>query len=211
MAHCVDFYKKIKRDGNFCGLTRQSMRAISLYFDFAAELSDLGLPEEIVYKYLPQSAYLHSYMPALKKDSIIRRSTLDKIVSQISSNKKITSKQLRKWVGVDTFTEEKAFENFSDAGYFAFCRGQKIRGKKIADAISDVPPKWQKMILFNNQSISINELKNRVFNACNSAQYAVLLEVQKAGYADDEYAAFCIALKWAAERLESEKAAKGGA
>lgn len=40
---------------------------------------------------------------------------------------------------------------------------------------------------------------------CDSVHHNILLRMIDAGYGDTEYAAFCIALKWAAERINQEK------
>ena len=56
MTHCVEFWKKWKKEPNFCGLSPQAISEIKAYLETVEKICKLGIPEEEVYESLPEGA-----------------------------------------------------------------------------------------------------------------------------------------------------------
>jgi hypothetical protein len=148
----------------------------------------------------------------LRRDSKIRVETINKIVSNIINGKKTKGKDVHAWVGIRKLSPEEVKENFNNYVSGPIAAGL-ARTKKSVEQAKERTPNEQCLPIAcatTNRNFDLTEKKRSILRVLNTGQYNILLSMIQGGYAEDEYAAFCIALKWAAERLEAEKAAKEG-
>jgi hypothetical protein len=209
MAHCLLWYKQFKKDPGFCGLSRKAQKQTGAYLDFVMELESMGLPEDQILLFLSASAYNNSGLRSLIPSSSIRKDTVSKIFDAISNNKKITQHMARTFTGIDNWDEKIIEKNvfLSDAtntngraGLSAATRKQTllsaINRRKANPSSTYVGRKCP----------SVADRISKLYQINTQGQTNILMEMNTAGYGEDIYGAYCIALKWASERLESEKA-----
>jgi len=201
MVHCVRFWDTFEREGNFCGVSKSTVRDFEAYLDFVRELGTYGADREDCFRLFPSSAYTQSKIPGLKRDSPIRKHVVEKILSHIASKKHVSGRTARSFIGYNYLTDEEKEINFKPNHFRGVKRGEDrtlktIFTSKYADPHNQTSP--------NTTDNTITALIRRINGVSNTGQKHILNAIISAGYADDEYGAFCIALKWAADRLEQE-------
>lgn len=168
------------------------------YDEVVDELESLGINRDLIYENLRFSnitggggGKLKRDLPvfvALKRTSPIRKRMIDYMFTTLSNSAEVTQKGL--FNAANTKKSEWTQKDYDEHYIFHAATFVKANAKKTQPPQKDRVRQYDKKI------------------ECDTVHRNILLRMNAAGYGDDEYAAFCIALKWAAERLEAEKAAK---
>jgi hypothetical protein len=200
---CLRFWDAIERDGNFCGVSNNTMKRYLDYLDFIGELCSMGLDREECFTYFKTTTFQRVGLRAYRRDSPLRKNLVEKIVSSITNRDPITIAETIR-MGICNLSESAAKENLTPLGHNAY-RSSVVRKQKVLDSVN-LPPEHQPAFIYGSYgSSSVKGRRSRVASVATTGQWNVLLAMVNAGYAEDEYGAFCIAIKWAAERLENEK------
>lgn len=99
MVHCIDFWKKWKKEPNFCGLGKGSAKSYDQYLQFVDEMaSKYDIPQETIYLNAPAT----SVKPVLrfKKDGEIRQNAMKKIASTLKGKQAVTLKYTNTILGI---------------------------------------------------------------------------------------------------------------
>lgn len=175
MTHCVDFFKKWKKEPNFCGLGKTACSDIERYLVFVDEFSsENGMDAEAVYRNVPQNAV----KPILKfkKDSDIRKRASKEIAKTLKSKQAVTGKYVNSVIGI--IPRPKTYINPPVAIV--------SEGGKEAFATNLVKDK----VRLITSALSVGQLK-------------VLTNVMEKEKLNNEYEAIGVVIKWASERLEN--------
>jgi hypothetical protein len=206
MAHCLLWYKQFQKDPGFCGISKASQRDIARYLDVVHELTEMGLPEDQVLTLLPSSVLKISGIYSLLPESQPRKELKSKIYDLIANKKKMSGRIIRHLSGIDNWDEQFIDKN---------CKvdGGRWKGNLKTNLLSKIVNRQ------NNRSSQLNTGDRNVGGAQERIRYIyrinshgqtnILETMNTAGYGEDIYGAYCIALKWASERLEAEKKEKG--
>lgn len=207
MAHCVDFYKKWKREPNFCGIGNIGVNQISKYLEIVDELVNTGLDDEECFKYLSSSSVNYIWFLKLKKGSPIRNEVFNKIISAITNKKAIRKKDIRSWVNFKSWSEDIAEKNLAPKEFnefhIAITYGKKLLTagkleKYCENKFACKPDGTQVLVSTLSNKMRYLDL------VLTLGQRNILTEMVNRNYGDNEYAALCIVFKWAADRLLSE-------
>ena len=175
MTKCIDFWKKWKKEPNFCGLGRQTARTHDKYLSFVEDFTkEHGFIEEIVYQNVP----LSSIKPLLtfKEDSDIRKRATKQIAQTLNDKHAITSKYVKFLIGIDPNTKP-------------------LVKPPLMAAASEIP----KEALDNKR---LTDKIRLIKSVLTSGQIGILLEIIEKEGLDNEYDALTKALIWAKERYE---------
>jgi hypothetical protein len=89
--YCIDFFRKFKKDGNFCGLDKSEVSRLNAYLDVVELLMKQKIPEETVYTHLSVKAA----RPLLSAKGEERTEALNYVTSQLKEGKKISGTDLQ--------------------------------------------------------------------------------------------------------------------
>ena len=96
MTYCIDFFRKFKKDGNFCGLDPKEEARITKYLDLIDQIvNKQKIPEAQVI----DSLSVRAARPLLSAEGEVRTEGLNFVVQQIKKGKKITNKDLQAKLG----------------------------------------------------------------------------------------------------------------
>jgi len=179
MTHCVDFWRKWKKEPNFCGLGKSSARSYDKYLDFAEGFSkEFGFDLEVIYQNAPQAAV--KALLRFKPDSDIRVRAEKQIAQTLKDKHSITSSYVNYIIGL----------------------GPSIKPlvtSPVVAAASGISKE-----AFNKADVT--DRVRLIVSALTTGQHNILLEVMKVKDLDNEYAALAQILIWAKERLVSNGA-----
>ncbi len=91
MTYCIDFFRKFKKEGNFCGLDKTQVSRLNAYLDVVEMLMKQKIAEETVYTNFPVGAA----RPLLSAKGDERTEALNFVTSALKSGKKITQGSLQ--------------------------------------------------------------------------------------------------------------------
>jgi len=108
MTRCPEFYSKLLKDGNFCGLSDGAISQIKGYLETVDKIASRGVPKEEVMERFPEGAA----RPLLSlKDDETRTTALNYVVGRLKEGEKITAGDLKSsikvWLGSDKCTVDK--------------------------------------------------------------------------------------------------------
>ncbi len=105
MVRCVEFYDKLERDGNFCGLSGPSLSNIKFYKEIVTKLEDRGITEEFTIVNFSEGASrpLHK----IKGDEDLMDKVLENIAGRIKVGGSITAGDVTDWINSAKQPEEK--------------------------------------------------------------------------------------------------------
>ena len=176
MSHCTDFFKKWRRQPNFCGLGRVAQGYINGYLRFVDDFaSEYGFDENIIYTNVTASAVRQ--LLRFNKESDTRKRVEKQIAQTLKDKHAITGKYVNHLIGISPVS-------------------LPIKNTPIVAAISDIP----------KEAFSKGKQKDRIrliVSAITSGQHKILLEIMEKECLDDEYAALTTALIWAQERIRA--------
>jgi len=180
MAACSDFFKKWKREYNFCGLGEHSAKQVNKFIDFVEDLSkESGIPEDVIYSNVTRGAV--SGVMKFEKGSNIRRSVSKIITDTLKSKRAVTKNLINASVGLPI--EEQ--------------RIKAIVPKRIALNAVDV----SNVELTHNSNHNIKNSIKLIKRALTPGQLAILNRVSEKFSLDDEYSAISLIITWAGERV----------
>jgi hypothetical protein len=174
MTHCVEFFRKWKKEPNFCGLGKSACNVVEQYLSFVNDLSsDHGINEDIVYRNVPIS----SVKPLLKfkKDSDIRKKASRSIAQVLNSKQGVTGKYVNQVIGIDV------------------SRKKFIQTQKTPQ--SEIPTESLK-------TNKLKDKIRLITSALSSGQMDILIDVMKSNNLENEYEALSLIIKWASERIK---------
>ena len=178
MTHCIDFWKKWKKEPNFCGIGKSSARSYDKYLEFVDNFSkEYDFEPEVVYQNAPQTAV--KTLLRFKPESDIRKRAEQQIALTLRDKHAITSTYVNYIIGMGPSSKP-------------------LVTSPIVAAASSIP----------KEAFSKAEITDRVRlirNALTTGQQGILLEVMKAKSFDNEYEALALALIWAKEKLDAER------
>lgn len=189
------------------GFSRYKRVRLIHYFEIIDELVDMGVRREDAQNNIPLSVCESSWnktkdlvnFHSLKKTSSIRKKMMDYFFLCAVNNKPAELPDLIKASGElrTKWTNEDYKMHYSlQAANFANSlvkRHNTMRIKRLSEK-DDIG----KII------VSPWNVRHYLMLACTAPQYSLLTQVSNAGYGDDEYAAFCFAIKLLGEYLQRE-------
>lgn len=219
MAGKCAAYWRAKKLGKECGVpeSHKSLRKQERYEEFIEELVDLGVNKDLAFDYIPYTLLLTpktgklrnnivSFL-SLRRNSPIRQKMVDYIFLSVMQGKKITGEGLFKASKTNKlkWTDEDFKIHYTDSAATSAITGKKLvkRGRQIAINLIKENPYPDAPTIDGKYSITQKIVS--LSSVCTSGQFGILQDICSSGYCEEEYSAFCLALKWALERLEQEK------
>jgi hypothetical protein len=92
MTRCPEFYEKLEKDGNFCGLSPSEISRIKAYRELIDKISKMGIDRTLAYEHFPAGAARE--LTSLKDDEV-RIKGLNYVVTCLKRNEKITAGDLQ--------------------------------------------------------------------------------------------------------------------
>ena len=176
MTHCIDFWKKWKKEPNFCGIGKSSARQYDKYLDFVDNFSkEFGFEPEVVYQNVPQTAV--KALLRFKPESDIRKRAETQIAQTLRDKHATTSSYVNYIIGLGPTTKP-------------------LIASPVVAAASGITKE-----AFNKADIT--DRVRLIVAALTTGQYNILLEVMKAEELDNEYEALARVLVWAKERINA--------
>jgi hypothetical protein len=176
MTHCIDFWKKWKKEPNFCGIGKSSAKMYDKYLDFVDNFSkEFGFEPEVVYQNVPQTAV--KGLLRFKPESDIRKRAESQIAQTLQDKHAVTSSYVSYIIGLGPTTKP-------------------LITSPIVAAASGI----------SKEVLEATEVKDRIRlinNALTTGQHNILLEVMSAENLDNEYEALAKILIWAKERINA--------
>lgn len=175
MTHCTDFFRKWKREPNFCGVGSSTAKNIDRYINFVEDFSkEYGIEESIVHRNAPMGAI----KPILKfkPDSDLRKQATKKIAQTLNSKQAISEKYVLTIIGASV-PEPKKFIP-SPIAATAELAQDALKSNTIKDKI---------------------RLLNSVLT---TGQLKILNDVMTKHELDNEYEAIALVIKWAGEKIK---------
>jgi hypothetical protein len=220
-------YWRAREQGKDCGVpqSRVANAKQNRYIrDIVPDLVSMGAREDDV---LDLFKYTHAWgcsrnrasgkkavsIASLKRSSPIRMKMLDFIFRSVVEGKEVTVDTLcAGGFDLDKWALEDYVEHYEhvpqNKRIVALAPPKKLDTGHTKSAITCTiknPIPHAATRASNGQSASVSVKKSILAGLCTSGQIGILQDMNLAGFGDDEYTAFCIAIKWAWERLESEK------
>lgn len=174
MTHCVDFWKKWKKQPNFCGLGKSAATSYDKYIKFVEDFSEeYKIPAELVYQNVPHTAV----KPLLKfKDSSDIKQKVTKQIAQVLKDKHaITGKFINFQIGIDQPTKPVIESPIN--GYESGISKEILEKTRIKDRV------------------------RLLINAISPPEHKILIDIMEHEGLDNEYEALNRALIWARERI----------
>jgi hypothetical protein len=87
MTYCIDFFRKFKKDGNFCGLDKTQVSRLTAYLEIVELLMKQKIPEEEVYKNFSVSAAT----PLIAAKGNAHTEGMNYVTAQLKEGKTVTN------------------------------------------------------------------------------------------------------------------------
>ena len=91
MSHCIPFWKKFLKEGDFCGLDPAEISRIKAYLEFVEKIEKTGVEQDFIFKNFTAGAA----RPLLSLDDETRTKGLNYVVSCLKRQEKVTAKDLQ--------------------------------------------------------------------------------------------------------------------
>lgn len=171
MTHCVDFFKKWKREPNFCGIGKTASQRIERYLEFVEDLAvEYKIPIEVAYKNVPLTAA--SPILKFKPDSDIRKKAAKEIAKTLNNKQGVTGKFVNTVIGITPSS------------------------KKFVP--KDIPP--EPAPPESTKTNKIKDKIRLITSALTPGQLEILIDVMECEHLNNEYEALSLVIKWAGER-----------
>lgn len=96
MTRCPEFYDKLERDGNFCGLSPGAISQIKAYRELIDKIQKQGIDRTAAYEHFPAGAARE--ITAVKDDET-RTKGLNYVISVLKEGKSVTAPELKTQIG----------------------------------------------------------------------------------------------------------------
>ena len=175
MSHCTQFWRKWRKEPNFCGLSKSTVNNHNKYLAYVDWFtSEYDIPEDIVFNNATSAALA----PLLRfsRDSDTWKTTSDKIAETLKSKQAVTGKYVEKLIGIEP-------------------PKRKIKVSPVMAVMSEMPKE-----VFDTKRVSD---KIRLINsALTTGQRGILMSVMEREGLDNEYEALNRVLLWAKARID---------
>lgn len=104
MAYCIDFFRKWKNEGNFCGLDESQVSRLNFYMDTLEMLVKQKIPEEKVIELFTVGAAT----PLITAPAAARTEGLNFVAKQLRDGKKVRAKDLQQLLILEEKKERPA-------------------------------------------------------------------------------------------------------
>jgi len=174
---CVDYFRKWKKEPNFCGVGKATENTINKYLEFAEDFSNTyKFDVDLVYRNVPQT----SVKPLLKfkKDSDIRIKAMKQIAQTLNDKHAISLRYVYQIIGIEPKVKPL------------------VLSPAVA-AISEIP----------KDAFETNSVKDKIrliTSALPTGQINMLDDIMKKKDLDNEYAALIVAIKTAWKVIKDE-------
>jgi len=92
MTRCADFWKKWRKEPNFCGLSPQAISEIKGYLELVEKLTRSGIQEETIFEMCPSGAC----RPLLRlSDDETKTEGINYLIRHLKDGEKVTAKNLK--------------------------------------------------------------------------------------------------------------------
>ena len=92
MTRCADFWRKWRKEPNFCGLSPQAISEIKGYLELVDKLVKTGIPEDTIFDMCPSG----SCRPVLRlADDETKTEGINYLITHLKSGERINSKELQ--------------------------------------------------------------------------------------------------------------------
>ena len=174
---CVDYFRKWKKEPNFCGVGKATENTINKYLEFVEEFAgEYKFDTELLYRNAPQTAI--KPLLKFKKDSDLRLKARKQIAQTLTDKHAISAKYVNFLIGIDPTPKPLAVN-------------------PIVQATAEIP----KEVFTKN---TVKDKLRILSSALTPGQMGILSDVAEKKDLDDEYAALSLVLIWAKERLKDE-------
>jgi hypothetical protein len=222
MTKCAAYWRALD-NGKECGAPKLGSAARTLQDEYrkgvVSDLVAMGLKEDVIYDLLYYTALIHcTPCPSIlrmKRDSPYRKKMLDLVFEAVSSGV-IISKNKDFYKKIADRYPELDIRTWADEDWSRHCG--EYRPSPRARGVWDRELKLKSVrvepfAITNRNNIgegrdyntdSRTSIVHKLRMVCTAGQFSILQDMVALEHGSDEYAAFCIALKWASERLDIE-------
>jgi hypothetical protein len=213
-ANCAGVIKAVL-EGKACGMriSKESLDEYEKYTGVIDELCDRGCLKDTAFN-LVHKTIITGYkikdginLFSLKRDSPIRKQIMEYLFNCVISGKRTTREGYIQSAGTRAhWTDIEYEEHYSPRSVTQInnARLAKSRKARILNGDGNDPDSINSL----GYNTGIKRKMGFLSCLCTTGQTNILFNMIESGYGNNAYESFCIALKWASERLESEKSAK---
>jgi hypothetical protein len=213
-ANCSGVIKAIL-EGKACGMhiSKKSIAEYEKYSDMIDELCIRGCEKNTAYNLIHITVVRAGATKnginlfSLKKSSSIRKRIMDYLFSCAVSGKQTTRKGYVAIAGTrKDWSDTEYDEHYTP---LAISQIKKVRAierhkTRILNGV-DNPNAGH----YFESNTGVTRKMGALSSLCTTGQTNILFSMVERGYGDNAYESFCIALKWASEKLDSEKLNEG--
>lgn len=91
MTYCIDFFRKFKKDGNFCGLDKSQVSRLTAYLEIVELLIKQQIPEEQIYEQFT----VHAAEPLISAKGETRTKGLNFVTGALKEGRNVTNKDIQ--------------------------------------------------------------------------------------------------------------------
>jgi len=91
MTYCIDFFRKFKKEGNFCGLDKSQVSRLTSYLEIVELLMKQNIPEEQVYK----NFSVRAATPLIESKGDAHTEGLNYVTAQLKEGKRVQTGDLQ--------------------------------------------------------------------------------------------------------------------
>ena len=91
MTYCTDFFKKFKKEGNFCGLDKSQVSRLMAYLEIVEALVKQKIPEEQIY----ENFTVNAAEPLISAKGDAHTDGLNYVTTALKDGKKVTQKDVQ--------------------------------------------------------------------------------------------------------------------
>jgi hypothetical protein len=91
VTYCIDFFRKFKKEGNFCGLDKSEVSRLNVYLEIVEQLMKRKIPEEQIY----QNFSVRAARPLIEAKDEARTEGMNFVASKLKEGKKVQTGDLQ--------------------------------------------------------------------------------------------------------------------
>jgi len=94
MTYCIDFFRKFKKEGNFCGLDKSQVSRLMAYLEIVEALIKQKIPEEQIY----ENFTVQAARPLIAAKGEAHTEGLNHVTAALKKGEKIKTGDLESWI-----------------------------------------------------------------------------------------------------------------
>ena len=94
MTYCIDFFRKFKKEGNFCGLDKSQVSRLTAYLEIVEALVKQKIPEEQIY----ENFTVQAARPLIAAKGEAHTEGLNHVTAALKKGEKIKTGDLESWI-----------------------------------------------------------------------------------------------------------------